>query len=85
MSSSSDLIRWGGLAAMLGSLLGIVVAPVITWAYSLSESGRGQVPPWEPGLSNLFSPLFGFASPEGVYATYGKQYLPVFLGFLLGL
>lgn len=83
--SPSDLIRWGGLAAMLGSLLGSAVAPVITSAYSLSESGRGQVPPWEPGLSNLFSPLFEFASPESVYATYGKLYLVVFLGFLLGL
>ncbi len=83
--ASADLIRWGGLAAMGGSVLGIAVAPVITSAYSLSESGREQVPPWEPELSTLFSPLFGFASPEGVYATYGKLYLLVFLGFLLGL
>jgi hypothetical protein len=59
--SSSDLIRWGGLAAMLGSVLGILVAPVITSAYSLSEDGAGQSPPWEPAFSDLLSPLFGFA------------------------
>jgi hypothetical protein len=83
--SSSDLIRWGGLAAMLGSVLGILVAPVITSAYSLSEDGAGHSPPWEPAFSDLLSPLFGFASPEVVYATYGRLYLVVFVGFLLGL
>ncbi len=82
--SSSDLIRWSGIGAVLGSLLGIVLAPVITSAYSLSEGGPEQSPPWDPALSNLLSPLFGFASPEGVYATYGKLYFLVFLGFLLG-
>ncbi len=82
---SSSLIRWSGLAAMLGSALGIVVAPVITSAYSLSEDSSGQTPPWEPAFSNLFDPLFGFASSEAVYATYGKLYFFVFLGFLLGL
>ena len=82
--SSSAIIRWGGMGAVLGSLLGIVVAPVITSAYSLSEGGPQQSPPWEPALSNLLSPLFGFSSPEGVYATYGRLYLFVFLGLLLG-
>ena len=82
--SSSDVMRWGGIAAVLGSLLGIVLAPVITSAYSLSEGGQEQSPPWEPALSDLLNPLFGFASPEGVYATYGKLYFLVFLGFLLG-
>lgn len=83
--ASSHLIRWGGLAAMGGSVLGIVVAPVITSAYSMTEGGTEQVPPWEPTFSNLFGPLFEFASPEGLYATYGKLYFVVFLGLLMGL
>ena len=83
--SSSDLIRRGGLAAMLGSVLGILVAPVITSAYSLSEDGAGLSPPWEPAFSDLLGPLFGFANPEAVYSTYGKLYFVVFLGLLLGL
>ena len=83
--SSSDLVRRGGLAAMLGSVLGILVASVITSAYSLSEDGAGLSPPWEPAFSDLLSPLFGFATPEAVYSTYGKLYFVVFLGFLLGL
>jgi hypothetical protein len=82
---SSNLVRWGGLAAMLGSLIGFLLAPVITSAYSISENGAGQTPPWEPALGALLDPLFAFASPDAVYASYGKLYLLVFLGFLLGM
>lgn len=79
-------VRWGGVAAMLGSALGIVIAPIITSAYSLSEQGGAeQAPPWEPVLSQSLDVLFSFASPEAVYATYGKLYFLVFLGLLLGL
>jgi len=81
----SNLIRWGGLAAMLSSLIGLLLAPIITSAYSLLEDGAGRTPPWEPAISALLDPLFAFASPDVVYATYGKLYLLVFLGFLLGL
>lgn len=71
---------------MLGSVLGIVVAPIITSAYSLSEQGGAEfAPPWEPTLSESLGFLFSFASPEAVYATYGKLCFLVFLGFLLGL
>ncbi len=80
-----NLIRWGGLAAMLGSLIGFLLAPIITSAYSHLENGAGRTPPWEPALGALLGPLFAFASPDVVYATYGKLYLLVFLGFLLGL
>jgi hypothetical protein len=83
--SSSKLIRWGGLAAMLGSALGIVVAPIITSAYSLIEENGNSAPPWEPTLSNLLGPFLTFASPETVYAAYGKVYFLIFLGLLLGL
>lgn len=70
---------------MLGGALAVAVAPVITSAYSLTEDGVGTVPPWEPAFSNTFNPLFTFAASEAVYATYGKLYFFVFLGFLFGL
>ena len=82
---SPNLIRWCGLAALLGGALGIAATPLTTSAYSLAEEGAGRAPPWEPALSNSLSPLFAFASPEAVYAAYGKLYFFVFLGFLLGL
>lgn len=81
-TSPSNLARYGGLAAMLGSALGIVATPLATSAYSLTE--EGTTPPWEPALSDALGPLFGFASPEVVYAAYGKVYFLVFLGFFLG-
>lgn len=68
---------------MLGGAAGVVIAPLTTSAYHLS--GEGTAPSWEPALSGALSPLFDFASPEVVYATYGKLYFLVFLGFLLGL
>ncbi|HZY64695.1 MAG TPA: hypothetical protein VFE21_02305, partial [Rubrobacteraceae bacterium] len=82
---TSGRLRHCGLAAMLGSALAVAVAPVITSAYSLTEDGAGTAPPWEPALSDAFSPLFTFAAPEAIYAAYGKLYLFVFLEFLLGL
>jgi hypothetical protein len=85
MARRSNLIRWGGLAAMLGSLIGLLLAPIITSAYYLLENGAGRTPPWEPALGALLGPLFAFASPDAVYATYGKVYILVFSGFLLGL
>lgn len=80
--SSSVWPRYAGLAAMAGGTLGIVTAPLTTSAYSLTE--EGTPPPWEPALSDALIPLFGFATPEVVYATYGKLYFLVFLGFLFG-
>ncbi|CAN5552118.1 MAG: hypothetical protein ACR2N0_12125 [Rubrobacteraceae bacterium] len=79
------LVERGGLAAVVGSVLGVLAAPVITSAYSLSGEGAGEAPPWEPALSGALPSLFSFASPATVYAAYGKLYLFVFLAFLLGL
>jgi hypothetical protein len=70
---------------VLGGVLAVAVAPFITSAYSLTKDGVGTAPPWEPALSGSLSTLFTFASPEAVYATYGKLYFFGFLGFLLGL
>lgn len=83
--SSSSLIRWGGIAAILGGIVEILVAPLINSAYSMTEIGADLVPPWEPALSNALGPMIAFAPPEAVYETYGKFHLLVFLGLLLGL
>ena len=34
--SSSGIVRWGGLAAMLGGTLGIVLAPILTYLWTTS-------------------------------------------------
>lgn len=68
---------------MLGGALGVVAAPLTTSAYFLA--GEGPAPPWQPLLGDLLAHLFTFASPEAVYAVYGKLYFLVFLGLLAGL
>lgn len=35
--SSSGIVRWGGLAAMLGGTLGIVLAPILTYLLTTSS------------------------------------------------
>lgn len=82
---SPNLIRWCGIAAMLGGAIEILVAPFINSAYSMTEIGADLVPPWEPAFSDALGPLFAFAPPEAVYETYGKFHFPVFLGLLFGL
>lgn len=82
---SWDWVRWGGLAAVVGGVIEILVAPLINSAYSMTEVGAGLAPPWEPALSDTLGPLFAFAPPEAVYETYGKFHFLVFLGLLFGL
>jgi hypothetical protein len=80
---SSDLIRWGGLAAMLGGVLGIVLTPPIALAYTLAFGGYADLPSLTP-LTEVLFPL-DFASGELVYYTYGRLYFLTLLPELLAL
>ena len=89
MTSSSALVRWGGLAAMVGGLLGIVSSPFYAVAYFATEDGTESleapwVATWSGAFRALFGPLLTFAPPEDVYLTYGKVLTFVFLGWLAG-
>ena len=81
----NHLIRWSGLAAILGGVIEILVAPLVNSAYSMTAHGADLVPPWEPALSVALRPLFTFAPPEAVYETYGRLHLLVFLSLLYGV
>jgi hypothetical protein len=88
--ASSRFIRWGGLAAMLGGILGILISPLLSVAWFATEGGAESlenplVAGWAEPFARTFSPLLTFASPDAVYLTYGKVFLFVFLGFLVGL
>ena len=88
--NSPKLIRWGGLAAMLGGLLGILIPPFLGVAWFATTGGAESlenplVAGWAEPFARVFSPLLTFASPDAVYATYGKVALFIFLGFLAGL
>src|SRR5262245_1249305 len=88
--STSHRTRWSGLAALLGGLLGIVYFPFHAAAYFATADGAQTLAsPWIAAWSGTFRSLAGsfltFASPDVVYATYGKVMLFVLLGFLMGL
>jgi hypothetical protein len=88
--NSSNLIRKGGLAAMLGGIVGILYAPFYALAYFATEDGAESleapwVAAWAGTLRPILEPLLTFAPPEVVYLTYGKFFSLMVLGWMAGL
>ncbi len=88
--SSSKLIRRGGLAALVGGILGISLSPFYALAYFATEDGAESleapwVAAWAGAVRPILEPFLTFAPPETVYLTYGKLLSFVFLGWLAGL
>lgn len=79
----SNLIRWGGLAAMFGGMLGIILTPPFAYASYLAYGGSDAPPFWAPWTEAVF-PL-GFTSAGQVYYTYGRVYFLTVLPELWGL
>ncbi len=87
---SSNLIRWGGLAAMLGGIVGILYSPFYALAYFATEDGAESleaswVAAWAGALRPILEPFLTFAPPEVVYLTYGKFFSLMVLGWMAGL
>ena len=87
---ASDRIRWGGLAAMLGGILGLLIPPFLSVAWFATKDGAESlenplVSVWAEPFARIFSPLLTFASPESVYRFYGATALFIFVGYLAGL
>lgn len=79
-------IRWGGLAAMLGGVLAIILTPFATFAGWMA--GPAHTYPemqWARLIEPLVTPFLGFGTPGEVYATYGKIFFLIYLLFLIGL
>jgi hypothetical protein len=89
--SASNLIRWGGLAALVGSVIGILYFPFHSAAYLSSPQGGAAnlaspwVAAWYEPFARVFHPLLTFASPYVVYTTFGKFSILVVLGYLAGV
>lgn len=87
---SSKHIHRGGLAAMVGGVVGILYAPLYALAYFATRDGAESleapwVAAWAGALRPVFEPLLTFAPPETVYLTYGKFFSLVVLGWMAGL
>lgn len=83
--SSSGLIRWGGVVAMLSGVLGTVYFPFHAAAYLATVEEAAPLVPWTGAFRSFFEPLLSFASPDDVYMTYGMIAPLVTLGFLAGV
>jgi hypothetical protein len=87
---SSMLERWGGLAALLGGILGIVYAPFYALAYFATEDGASSsesefASQWAGALRPVLKPFLEFAAPNTVYLTYGKTMTFVTLGWMAAM
>lgn len=87
---SSKWTRRGGLAAMLGGIVGILYAPFYALAYFATPDGAESleapwVAAWAGAIRPILEPLLTFAPPEAVYLTYGKCFSLMVLGWMAGL
>lgn len=87
---STTLIRWGGLAAMVGGIVGILYSPFYALAYFATEDGAASleapwVAAWAGAVRPILNPFISFAPPEVVHLTYGKFFSLMILGWLAGL
>jgi len=90
MDASPNWIRRGGLAAMLGGIVGILYAPLYALAYFATADGAESleapwVAAWAGAVRPALEPLLTFAPPEVVYLTYGKLFSFMVLGWMAGL
>lgn len=88
--STQKFDRYSGLAAMVGSVIGLLNIPLLALAYFATADGAEfatapQVAAWVTVAKPLLHPLLAFGPPDAVYSVYGAVVLPVFLGLLAGL
>ena len=87
---SANFVRWGGLAALVGGVIGILYFPFHATAYFATQDGAASldapwVAAWAEPFARAFDPLLTFAPPHEVYTTFGKIFMLVVLGFLAGV
>src|SRR5215216_1442771 len=85
-----NFIRWGGLAALVGSVIGILYFPFHSAAYLASPQGGADslaapwVAAWYEPFARVFATLLTFSSPLAVSTPFGKFSILVVLGFIAG-
>ena len=73
-----------GVTAVVGGVVGLIVAPLHALAYFATGEPAGLLPWRETGHAAL-RPLLEWGSPDVVYTSYGKVAILVFVGFTAAL
>lgn len=88
MFESREGQRRIGRFAWVMAWVGLVMGQLHALARHQTADGRGDldsglVRGWSDPAREALAPLLDWASPDTVYLTYGKVWLPVFVGFTL--
>lgn len=88
MWDTADLQRRIGRYAWVTAWLGLVVGQLHALARHNTLAGKSDLALpltrlWSDPARSALRPLLDWANPDTVYLTYGKIWLPVFLGFTL--
>jgi len=88
MFDSEKSQRRIGRFAWVMAWFGLVMGQFHAMARHQTADGKGDldsglVRAWSDPARDLFSPLLDWGSPDTVYLTYGKLWLPVFVAFTL--
>lgn len=78
-------MRFAPFAAVAGGIVGVLFWPLHSLAYLATKDGGDPVLNWADTGRDVFGPLLDWDSVDTVYKTYGKLWLIVVAGFLLGL
>jgi hypothetical protein len=87
---SSNRVRWGGLAAISGGMLGILYSPFVALAFFATKDGAKfadnlLVAAWTGVARPALEPFLSFSSPGYVHLIYGGLLVFVILGLREGL
>ena len=82
----TDRDRLVGRVAWASAWVALVMGQLHALARHRTEDGRGDLDLaptrfWAEPAGDLLSPLFSWGTPDLVYVTYGKVWLPIFVAF----
>lgn len=82
---SEALSRSAGTAALIGGVLGILLAPIMVMVKYMTGWSVIPEPAWIDVVTPAIGALFAFATPVGLWVVYGSLYTAALLLMFAGL
>lgn len=82
---SQKRVRYAGVAAIIGGILGVVLAPIMVMVKYATGWSIIPKPAWIGVVRPVLGPLLSFASPVGLWVIYGGIYTIALLLMFAGL